>query len=60
MRAVLAAPFDYALDPVLTIGMNAAMFVAEVLTLPFQLLYYSVAAPAEAEHYHSVAEPEAT
>lgn len=59
LRAVLAAPFDYALDPVLTIGMNATMFVAEVLTLPFQLLYYSVAAPAEAECYHSVAEPEA-
>lgn len=59
-RAVLAAPFDYALDPVLTVGMNATMFVAEVLTLPFQLLYYSVASPAEADHYHSTVEPEAT
>ena len=53
LRTLLAAPFDYAIDPVLTVGMNATMFTAEVLSFPFQLLYHAAVGPAEADLYHS-------
>lgn len=35
LRSVLAAPFDYVVDPVLTIGCNSLLFCGSVVSLPF-------------------------
>ena len=56
LRSVLAAPFDYVIDPLLTVGVNATLLAGELLVFPFQMLYSAVDG---AGFHHSPAEAEA-
>lgn len=54
LLSILAAPFDYAIDPVLSVGYTTLWYCGEILTLPFWAL--SQDAPPPAQVGYSVAE----
>jgi len=54
LLSIIAAPFDYAIDPVLSVGYTTLWYCGEILALPFWAL--SQDAPPPAQVGYSVAE----
>ena len=54
LLSILAAPFDYAIDPVLSVGYTTLCYCGEILALPFWALSQDASPPAQVGY--SVAE----
>ncbi|MBR1981942.1 MAG: hypothetical protein IKA23_04245 [Akkermansia sp.] len=50
LLSILAAPFDYAIDPVLSVGYTTLWYCGEILTLPFWALPWDAAPPAHVRY----------
>lgn len=51
LLSILAAPFDYAIDPVLSVGYTTLWYCGEILTLPFWALPQDAQLPEQIRNF---------